>query len=501
MLVRSTFTEWAKGSVIAVDAGAHLASITRILEEQLPKSSEKLPPKGHVTALKKGPFAGIKLPNISAGANALHMFRELVHSFLITHPHLDHIAGLGVNTPALEYGREAKAIVALPSTIDAIKTHIFNDIIWPNLSDENEGVGFVTYRRLIEGGNPRLGSGDGRGYVSVCNGVLTKCWTVSHGRCKRPMHQHSGSIGFPGDGFSFPPRRASRQSEDNVYLAAIAAQQQDLSGQNSQRIPGTPGNDPNFQPVDSSAFFLRNETDGTEIIVFGDVEPDSVSLSPRNHIVWEDAAGKVASGTLKAIFIECSYDDSVRDQELYGHLCPRHLIAELRYLAAKVLAVKKSTSIAIPEPGSPSLVSSTSKNQRKRKRTVDMNGDPDTAPPSPIRSEYVGRSKSRGRVKSASRTSASAPPPHQQSPSEAQDQTDEITNPASTRVYRKPSQPGVKLPSPLTGLKVFIIHVKDTLMDGPSPKDIILRELQEQGEEAGLGCTFEVTKCGADYWI
>jgi cAMP phosphodiesterase len=146
----------------------------------MPIRSAKVAEPGYSKLLEEGPFAGVRFPYYSAKANALYIFRELLHSFLITHPHLDHLAAMGVNTPALEFGREAKAIVALPPTIEAIKTHIFNDSIWPNLSDENHGVGFVTYRRLTEGGNQRLGPGDARGYVSVCDGLATKCLAVTH---------------------------------------------------------------------------------------------------------------------------------------------------------------------------------------------------------------------------------------------------------------------------------------------------------------------------------
>src|SRR5205085_10143132 len=52
-------------------------------------------------------------------------------------------------------------------------------------------------------------------------------------------------------------------------------------------------------------------------------------------------APKIAAGTLRAIFIECSFADSVCDDSLYGHLCPRHLIAELQVLAVKVFDLQK----------------------------------------------------------------------------------------------------------------------------------------------------------------
>jgi cAMP phosphodiesterases class-II len=419
--MRAPQAEWRKNSMIAVDAGAHLASIIRVLESEMPINSEKIPPKDYSKVLEKGPFAGVRFPNISAKANALFIFRELLHSFLITHPHLDHISAMSINTPALEYGREAKAIVALPSTIEAIKNHIFNDSIWPNLSDEDHGVGFVTYRRLIEGGNPRLGHGESRGYVNVCDGLATKCWSVSHGKCHRRTHsgsyrQRGDSFGFSqSDGYQFPTRRLSRISDDHGYIAAIAHQHNHNAGGYGQPQPGhgTPGAPPldkdhMFEPVSSSAFFIRNDATGHEILVFGDIEPDSVSMSPRNHIVWDDAAPKIAKGLLKAIFIECSFDDSVRNEDLYGHLCPRHLIAELTFLANRVIAAREyiqaeanhelwnpPSELQMQDPPTPSDL------RKKRKRGIngEISAAPELPPHSPATTSlHIQPTKAAGRA-------------------------------------------------------------------------------------------------------
>lgn len=109
-----------------MDAGSHLASITRILEKDFPlvagvnphststTQPEEAPSIGGdansgdeasdgnerseslevtVTALKTGPFAGLEFPHASARANAAHVVREHVATYLITHPHLDHLSG------------------------------------------------------------------------------------------------------------------------------------------------------------------------------------------------------------------------------------------------------------------------------------------------------------------------------------------------------------------------------------------------------------------------
>jgi len=65
------------------------------------------------------------------------------------------------------------------------------------------------------------------------------------------------------------------------------------------------------------------------------------------------------------------------------------------------------------------------------------------------------------------------------------------------------------LPSPappLKGVKIVVIHVKDTLADGPLVGTQILRELREGERELreqgkGLGCVFEVSGVGESYWF
>ncbi|KIX07803.1 uncharacterized protein Z518_02457 [Rhinocladiella mackenziei CBS 650.93] len=589
LLVRAPQTEWRKSSMIAIDAGAHLASIIRILERDMPLISEKLPPKDYCQVLEGGPFAGVRFPNISAKANALYLFREILHAFLITHPHLDHLSAMAINTPALEYGREAKEIVALPSTIEAIKNHIFNDWLWPNLSDEGNGVGFVTYRRLVEGGNPRLGLGESRGYVNICDGLAAKCWSVSHGKCHRRTHsishQHGDSFGWNQSDYSFPSRRLSRISDDHGYFAAVTQQLQTVAAYPSGSTP-MPVNVPTgpvtpgiaggstasahmdgsymFEPVSSSAFFIRNDVTGNELLIFGDIEPDSVSMFPRNHVVWEDAAGKIIHETLQAIFIECSYDDRVRNEDLYGHLCPRHLIAELVFLANCVVVKRKQiASGTIPSSASQTFDGqSTSKSvdsspivpdmsmgqpptpselKRKRKRT--LNGDLSTSQEptqttfdnasssQPISSPYVGnrtgsvsttRRKHSHSPRDATAMAPSATPVRgravqfQSAPGASPVQsTGQIISgpntplasvtPTATHHHSQSNSSHItlrdKLAEPLKGLTVHIIHVKDTMLDGPPPGEVIVSQLRALSEEAGLGVEFNVTNCGDSIWV
>jgi hypothetical protein len=57
---------------------------------------------------------------------------------------------------------EAKTLSHFPrlSPLELVGSNI-SQIIWPNLSDENNGAGLVTYMRLVDGGSPAIG-GDGK---------------------------------------------------------------------------------------------------------------------------------------------------------------------------------------------------------------------------------------------------------------------------------------------------------------------------------------------------
>ncbi|KAG0158521.1 hypothetical protein PDIDSM_6036 [Penicillium digitatum] len=457
ILVRSTSTKWSTDSVVAVDAGTLLAGIIRLLERYIPECKDD---RGVMTS---GPFQGLELPCRTAQANAAHVFREIIGAVLITHPHLDHISGLAINTPILEAGNGPKPVAALPSVLSAIKNHMFNDIIWPNLSDEDGGAGLLTYQRLVEGGNPRFGRGESRGYVRACNGLLTKCLSVSHGRCRQRYHPESGThhrIGstvFSDHQFMLPSRAISVDHTEGSYYSPARSPRQ---------LPSNP-KESGMATVESSAFFLRDHHTGHEIIVFGDVEPDAVSMGTHNKRVWEAAAPKIATGKLRAIFIECSYNDSTDDSYLYGHMCPRHLVSELSVLANKVTEVR---GLSIGE--------------KKRKR--------EPVGPVEISSEQVSPRSKRTSKSSTDKGRAFEPLIEPHSHRSESFEIPLIPKVAPRDVLGHPDSENWvdDTALPLEGLKVYIIHIKENLTDGPHPGEQILRELQDHGEAAHLGCEF-----------
>lgn len=83
--------------------------------------------------------------------------------------------------------------------------------------------------------------------------------------------------------------------------------------------------------VESTAFLF--ESGGDSILCFGDTGPDSVEGGEHLATIWQTVAEQAKSGALKAIVIESSYTSDRPDNLLFGHLTPKHILAELGKLA------------------------------------------------------------------------------------------------------------------------------------------------------------------------
>lgn len=466
-LVRSTTAAWKRNSVLAVDAGVHLSAIIKMMEKQY--SDYDLEDTERPTTLKDGPFKGLEIPHAQAKSNAAHITRTLIGAYLITHPHLDHISGFVVNT-ALS-GSRPKVLAGLPSTIEAFKTHIFNNVIWPNLSDENNGAGLVTYKRLVDGGSPALGEGEDKGYMEICEGLSVKTWSVSHGHCIE-RHSHRGSTvgaASPPSPYNTTPQARSRTGSQ-FQVTPLPGRSSSLGSILGGELRRTDSHE-HICVYDSSAYFIRDVATGREVLIWGDVEPDSISLSPRNKQVWSEAAPKIISGRLGGIFIECSFDNSITDDRLYGHLASRYLNEELKSLVSEVEALggKEHERAA----------------SKKRKRLSDGS----------LLEDGLRRPSAR-----SSHTSPASP----------------LSRPSISSVAGNEDRPGrrksvdAKLPLrskggktglPLKGVKIVIIHVKDNLDDGPYAGEVILKEMQEYEEEDPTGCEFVIAKTGEAVYL
>jgi len=275
--------------------------------------------------------------------------------------------------------------------------------------------------------------------------------------------------------------------------------------------------------IDSTAYFIRTESTPTtpkrEILIFGDVEPDSLSLSPRTSQIWSEAAPKVASGILTGIFIEVSYTNAQSDAVLFGHLAPRHLLEELCALGDMVKERKReherekeegrikkkrkraSNNLQLDGPnekdrgkrvgvikGIDSPISSTNQN---------INNDDDAMSDYPI---------SRGDTGTHTPNPLSSHQQHTSDPHASHPSAPAALNLSSVSAEHSRAMLSAAFDLPLKGVKVIIIHVKDTFADGPLVGDQILKELREgesvlQDQGRGLGCQFEVSVAGESYWF
>ena len=93
------------------------------------------------------------------GDLSLAEMRQIDH-VLLTHSHLDHIAALPLMVDAIAAHRTSPVqIHALQGTIDALKLHIFNNVIWPDFSKiPSQDAPFISFHRLVVGQQLQLAS-------------------------------------------------------------------------------------------------------------------------------------------------------------------------------------------------------------------------------------------------------------------------------------------------------------------------------------------------------
>ncbi len=110
---------------IALDAGSLLAGI--------------------FLASKKGSFSEVQIAADSKYSFEGTLFRDHIKAYLLSHAHLDHVAGLVINSQS----DAKKPILGIDTTIDYLRDYLFNWKIWPNFGSEGEKpIGQYSYQRL-----------------------------------------------------------------------------------------------------------------------------------------------------------------------------------------------------------------------------------------------------------------------------------------------------------------------------------------------------------------
>ena len=117
-----------------------------------------------------------------------------VEHALISHPHLDHVAGLAflAETLACLDSRRPVAITSFAPIVEALKTSVFNNIVWPDFAQIPRESPVIKYRALVEDAEQRVGD-LWVTPVEVNHSVLTCGFIV-----------HDGSTGFVYSGDTGP---------------------------------------------------------------------------------------------------------------------------------------------------------------------------------------------------------------------------------------------------------------------------------------------------------
>ena len=205
---------------------------------------------------------------IFKSSNPSSIQQNNINSYFISHAHLDHTAGLIMNSP----NDKAKNLYGLPSVLEVFKKNYFTWSAWANFGNEGEApiLKKYTYQPLT----PKL-------EIPIINtDLFITPFILSH-----------------------------------------------------------------VKPYESTAFLVRNQD--AYLLYLGDTGPDRVEQSDQLAQLWQAIAPLVIQNQLKAIFIEVSFDNSVSEKSLFGHLTPNLLMEEMEKLNQLSKGNLKNTALHV----------------------------------------------------------------------------------------------------------------------------------------------------------
>ena len=194
--------------------------------------------------------------------------QEQINGYFISHAHLDHTAGLIMNSP----NDNAKNLYGLASVLDVFKKNYFTWSAWANFGNEGEAPILKKYTYQTLALNKE---------IAIENtGLFVTPFVLSH-----------------------------------------------------------------VKPYESTAFLVRNQD--AYLLYLGDTGPDRVEQSTQLAQLWQTIAPLVIKNQLKAIFIEVSFDNSVSEKALFGHLTPNLLMEEMVKLNQLANGQLKNTQLYV----------------------------------------------------------------------------------------------------------------------------------------------------------
>ncbi|MEY4097273.1 MAG: hypothetical protein RL170_117, partial [Bacteroidota bacterium] len=186
-------------------------------------------------------------------SSAEEVQKNKIKAYFISHAHLDHVAGLILNSP----NDSPKNIYGFSSVIEIMKNNYFTAKSWANFGSEGD---------------------------------------------KPILNKYTYNYLTPNKEIEIP----NTELHVTPYILS------------------------HVNPYESSAFLVRNQN--SYLLYLGDTGADEVEKSNQLSLLWKAVADKVMAHTLKAIFIEVSFDNAMPDKALYGHLTPRLLMQEMKVL-------------------------------------------------------------------------------------------------------------------------------------------------------------------------
>jgi cAMP phosphodiesterase len=184
----------------------------------------------------------------SANPNSIQ--QQQINGYFISHAHLDHTAGLIMNSP----NDNTKNLYGLASVLEVFKKNYFTWSAWANFGNEGEApiLNKYTYQTLV------------------------------------------------------PTKEIAIDNTDLFVTPFVLS---------------------HVQPYESTAFLVRHQN--SYLLYLGDTGADKVEKSEQLAALWKAITPLVMKKQLKGIFIEVSFDNSVSEKALFGHLTPKLLIEEM----------------------------------------------------------------------------------------------------------------------------------------------------------------------------
>ena len=198
-------------------------------------------------------YKGLELAAANKLFNSLNpssIQQQQIKGYFISHAHLDHTAGLIMNSP----NDNAKNLYGLASVLGVFKKNYFTWSAWANFGNEGEApiLNKYTYQTLV------------------------------------------------------PTKEIAIDNTDLFVTPFVLS---------------------HVQPYESTAFLVRHQN--SYLLYLGDTGADKVEKSEQLAALWKAITPLVMKKQLKGIFIEVSFDNSVSEKALFGHLTPKLLIEEM----------------------------------------------------------------------------------------------------------------------------------------------------------------------------